>query len=452
MNTRAVQERVLRVPPARWLIGGALLGRGGVYTATGRLYRGLDDLGWVARASASPGLKQVAERAVFRVIDTIRRTGRNPVIESFHADRVSARLAASYSLNGGPHELLRDLIVLKSASLDEKGVVLLKYVRTFDAVVAMFDLRRLMDRYVFALEPCWAGYCDPSLLMFMIPGQPVVVQCFTEEDYDFIARAGHPLVPVRLGPADWVNADLFAPRIADGKDYDLVMVANWAPHKRHSELFRALKAITDRDVRVLLIGFPWAGRTAEDIREEAGAIGNPRIHVDVLEQLPASEVAAHVSRCKAFVFLSRKEGDNKALVEAMFAGLPAIVYDRTIGGARSRINAATGILAADEELPDKIRYMLDHHQDFTPRAWALEHSGSANATRRLNSALKQAVLASGQRWTRDIVEKTNSPNLEYKDPSIRARFPRDYDFILSCRRGRAGEAAASQPVHAEYGG
>jgi glycosyltransferase involved in cell wall biosynthesis len=217
------------------------------------------------------------------------------------------------------------------------------------------------------------------------------------------------------------------------KPYDLVMVANWAPHKRHGVLFEALRHITGRDVRVLLIGFPWSGRTAEDIRREAAAIGNPRVHVDVLEKLPAKDVAAHVSQCKVFVFLSRKEGDNKALVEAMFAGVPAIVYDKTIGGAGSRINSATGIFASEAELSAKIEYMLDRYTDFTPRAWALEHTGSANATRTLNDVIKRTVIASGGRWTTDIVEKTNAPNLAYKDPAVRTRFQADYDHILSMR-------------------
>jgi glycosyltransferase involved in cell wall biosynthesis len=419
---------------ARWAIGLALLSRGSLYLAAGKLYRALDDIAWVARASDAGWLTRAAERIVLDAVEAIRRTGRNAVRESFLADRASAALAASYSLHGGRHELLRDLIVLKRATADEKGVVLLKYVRTFDAVVSMFDLPRLMERYLFVLEPCWAGYCDPSLLMFMEPGQPVIVQCFTQADYDFVAAAGAPLVPLRLGPADWVDADLFKARPAVPKEYDLVMVANWAPHKRHAQLFRALKEITDRDVRVLLIGFPWGGRTADDIRREAAGIGNPRIHVEVLERLPASEVADLVSRCKAFVFLSRKEGDNKALVEAMFANVPAIVYENTIGGAGSRINPATGVFASDAGLADAIRRMLDTYADFTPRAWAVRSSGSAIATRILSDTIRRTILSSGGRYGEEIVEKTNSPNLAYKEPAVRARFQADYDFILSCRR------------------
>jgi glycosyltransferase involved in cell wall biosynthesis len=307
----------------------------------------------------------------------------------------------------------------------------------------MFDLDRLMERYRFVLEPCWAGYAHPSLLMYLTATQSVFIQCFTDEDYDFVKDVGAPFVPLRLGPADWVDADVFAPALGVRKDYDLVMVANWAPHKRHAQLFHALRDIRDIDIRVLLIGFPWGGRTAADIRREAAAIDNPRVHVEVLENVPSADVAKHVSRCKAFVFLSRKEGDNKALAEALFANVPAIVYANTIGGARSRINRATGMFATDAELPAKIRFMLSHYTDFSPRAWVKAHSGSAVATAVLNDAIKRVVLAEGSRFGEGLVEKTNAPNLAYKDKHARLKFHADYEFILSCRRGAASRSAVA---------
>src|SRR5690606_13772047 len=150
----------------------------------------------------------------------------------------------------GTFDLFRDFIVLKEARDREKGVILLKYVRTFEAVVALFDLKRLMERYTFVLEPCWAGYSDSNLLLFLTPDNPVFVQCFTQADYEWTAAVGAPFVPLRLGPADWVDADLFKPSGAR-KNYDVVMVANWARHKRHALLFDALRSVRHRAVRVL---------------------------------------------------------------------------------------------------------------------------------------------------------------------------------------------------------
>src|ERR1700741_1528918 len=104
--------------------------------------------------------------------------------------------------------------------------------------------------------------------MWLTPGQPVPVMCFTDEDYAFIDEVGAPFVPLHMGPADWVNADMFRPAENVQKIHDLVMVANFAHHKRHATLFRALRDVRDRDLRVLLIGFPWHGRTARHMRAE----------------------------------------------------------------------------------------------------------------------------------------------------------------------------------------
>jgi glycosyltransferase involved in cell wall biosynthesis len=374
---------------------------------------------------------------VDRELAVARRTGRNPLVAAYLASSLSRRCAATFSLAGtGPNDLFRDLIVLKAATGDEPGVILLKYARTFEAVVALLECDRLLERYTFVLEPCWAGYCDPALLMHFSPGHPVVVQCFTAEDLAFVESVGPPFAPVPLGPADWVSADVFRETAPQAKPYDLVMVANWGAHKRHAELFRALSRIDDRRIRVLLIGFPWAGRTASDIRREARTIAGSRFEIEIIEQVSQVELARYLSLCKAFVFLSRKEGDNKALVEAMFADVPAIVYDRSIGGAVNRINAATGILSSDEDLANNICFMLDHYRDFSPRAWALEHTGSPIATRVVDDALRRIAAECGGRYTRGIVEKVNAPNLAYRRPETRAAFQADYEFITSCLRQR----------------
>ncbi|HEX7011761.1 MAG TPA: glycosyltransferase [Steroidobacteraceae bacterium] len=442
----AWQQALFELGLVRAGVALVVLCRGALYALLGRRYRAMGDFCWVARASNVPVLQKLAYKIVLGAAASIRKTGRNWILESYLRDGASRKLADSYALTGsGPHDLFRDLIVLKAATPREKGVILLKYARTFSAVAAMLDLPRLMERYTFVLEPCWSGYCDPSVLMFLTSTHPVLVQCFTEADHRFVVELGAPFVPLHLGPADWVNTEVFVPPESTTKRYDLVMVANWAAHKRHVQLFRALQSIRDRDVRVLLFGFKWANRTAEDIRREAAQYHNDRVSIEIRENVPHEELARCLTECKVFVFLSRKEGDNKAVVEAMFADVPAIVYKHTIGGASSRINPQTGVLADDDELTEKIVYMLDHYQEFSPRAWALEHTGSKVATAVLDEALRRAVTEAGGLYTSSIVEKTNSPNLAYKEPARRAEFQADYDFILSCVRGRPPDAAEAVP-------
>lgn len=434
MNAPSI-EALFRIGVVRLVVAALFLSRGMLFLVIGKRYKGMNDLCWVVRVADIGWLQATAGRLLFREIERSRLPGHPSLIDAYHADSSSVELIASYAIGGGgPHDLFRDLIVLKKPSGAEKGVILLKYARTFSAVAALLDLPALSAKYFFVLEPCWTGYCDPALLMFSSAPYPVIVQCFTESDHKFIESVGRPFVPVRLGPADWVNSEIFRAPLGEPKSYDLVMVANWAAHKRHAQLFRSLGRIAGRKVRVLLIGFSWANRTADDIRKEAAMLGGSSCEIEILERVPQAEISRYLSRCKVFVFLSRKEGDNKALVEAMFADVPAIVYDKSIGGARSRINGFTGVLSSDEDLHRQIVYMLDHYGEFTPRAWALEHSGSSISTDILNEAIRRAVLEVRGVYTRQIVEKVNSPNLAYKNPQDRLLFKEDYDFVMGCLR------------------
>jgi glycosyltransferase involved in cell wall biosynthesis len=430
---RVFIESLAKYQPAQWAAAIAMQARSAAHGLLGKEYRAFTDTCWLARVSTVEPLRAVAQRRVLEFCSDALRDERNPLVNSFRADPESKAIASLYSITGrGRHDLWRDVIVLKAARPDEKGVILLKYSRTFDAMVALLDVDRLRERYTFVLEPCWAGTCNPSVLIWLARNNPVVVQCFTDTDREFIASVGAPLVPVKLGPADWVNSEVFAPAPGVEKKYDIVMVANWARHKRHATLFRALERIRDRDLRVLLIGFPYVGRTIDDIRAEAARVANPRVTFDIRDSLPHREVAELVAQTKVFVFLTLKEGDNKAVVEAMFSDVPVLVYDKSIGGASNRVNAQTGMLTSDEDLATKLGHMLDHHREFSPRRWALENSGSEIATRILDDALRTAVRAAGGRYEGGIVEKTNKPNLAYKNEADREKLRADYEFINSC--------------------
>lgn len=378
-------------------------------------FKGISDFCWIYRVSRIGMLRPIAYRIVtdFVLKD---RSGENRLVKAFLMSESSSLCQARLlGPNRNMKSIFRDIIVLKPAMEDEKGVLLLKYMARFDLFISLFDLDKVMNDYYIVLEPCWAGYCDASILMFISSTNEVIVQCPEKEDFDFVRGLQSNLMPIMLGASDWVDVDLFSGEVENtSKNYDLVMVANWGRHKNHRRLFQALPYVKHKPISVLLIGFDSGGRIQKDIAAEMQQYDLQNVRVELKQDLPAYEVAAYLRKSKCFILLSEKEGSNKAIVEALFSNVPAIVYEQFVGGAINKVNAQTGILTSFDDLAAKIDYMMVNYQNFSPREWALKHSGSRNATSTLNLLLKSVVQSKGEKWSTDIVEKVNNPNLAYK--------------------------------------
>jgi len=410
-----IKKQLFKFWFVRALVGGFFLCRGFLRMVVGDQYKGISDLCWVCRVSRVGRLKGIAFRAIMDFVAPYRH-GENPLMAAFLKSADSEACKNNFLSKDSNWKLLyRDYLVLKAPLENEKGVLVLEYTTKFDLFVALFDFQRIIRDYYIVLEPCWAGYCDPSILMFLSNQSDVIVQCPEESDFDFISNLKSNLIPVKLGSSDWIDADLFAPRQAqEKKEFDLIMVANWARHKNHRHLFEALSRLKHRTISVLLVGIDWGGRTDQDIRVEMAQYDLGHVHVEIKKNISAREVSECLERSKVFLLLSEKEGSNRAIVEALFCDIPAILYENFVGGAKGKINDQTGVLSSFENLHDKIKYMLDNYQRFTPRSWALGHTGSRNAARILNDLLKDVARSRGEQWTIDIVEKVNNPNFSYK--------------------------------------
>lgn len=410
-----LKNQLFRVWLIRAVVGSFVLVRGVLVMFVDR-YRGISDLCWVYRVSRVSLLRLIAYRIVTDFVFK-ERAGENPLVEAFLNSGVPASTIKRFLGNGESLDpVFRDLLVLKPASKEEKGVMVLEYSQKFDLCMALFDMHRIMKDYYVVLEPCWAGYCDPSILMFNSSVNEVIVQCPEQSDFEFISGLKSNLLPINLGSSDWIDSELFAPRPENAlKKFDLVMVSNWGKHKNHRQLFRALRYVKHRPLSICLIGGDCAGRTAKDIVLEMQQYNLPHVQLEIKQNLSAREVADCLQQSKVFLLLSEKEGSNRAIVEALFADVPVILYENFIGGARGKVNEQTGVLSSFQELHTKIDYMLDNYQQFTPRSWAVAQTGSKNSTKKLNSLLKDIAKSKGERWTVDIVEKVNNPNFSYKD-------------------------------------
>lgn len=416
MTQHDIKVWLFRRVPVRVLAGAFHLLRG-ILLRPFDAYRSMVDLCWVQRVSGIPILSKLAYRSICRFIFPVD-PGEGRLVRAFLRSSAAAATKRRFlGARGDMESMFRDMLILKAPSADEKGALVLEYSQKFDLFVSLFDLKRIMKDYRIVLEPCWAGYCDPSILMFVSSLGQVVVQCPEDADFRFIAGLNSNLLPVRLGSSDWIDPDLFAPSDPpSAKEFDLVMVANWAKHKNHARLFHALQLLRHRRLTLLLIGVDWGGRTDADIRAEMARFQLGHVETTILKDITARQVASYLERSKVFLLLSEKEGSNRAIVEALMCNVPAILYENFVGGARNKINQQTGILSSFSELHQKIEFMLDNHQRFSPRRWALAHTGSKNATRILNEMLRGIAATSGQAWTTDIVEKVNNPNFCYKRP------------------------------------
>jgi len=108
-----------------------------------------------------------------------------------------------------------------------------------------------------------------------------------------------------------------------GDEYDLLFVGRLTEMKQPDQFVRIVAEVRSAvpSVRAAIVG---DGPLAPMLRELADELG-VRDHVDLLG--PCADVGPILARSRIFVMTSRSEGLSIALLEAMAAGLPAVVAD-----------------------------------------------------------------------------------------------------------------------------
>jgi glycosyltransferase involved in cell wall biosynthesis len=311
-----------------------------------------------------------------------------------------------------------NLIVLKAPLKNERGVLLLTYTAASHFFLVNFDVGEISKRYAIVLEPSWATFPEPYMGLFSCSEPHTVCEMISAEAAEAVGKAQIPVLPIGIGAQDWVDTEVFKPLPEVRKDFDVVMIANFAPWKRHDVLFRAMQKLRPRRIRVALVGVTWE-RTREEFEQEIRRYG-VQDDCTVFQRIPPAQVNEILNRSKVKVLLTKIEGANRALSEAMSANVPVLVYKHIVGPRRTDINPMTGMYADDDELPDVLMRAIESYKRFQPRAWYLQNSGYQNSTSTLNEALRLAAHARNENWTTDIVGKVNRPNAEYVRAADRA--------------------------------
>jgi hypothetical protein len=238
----------------------------------------------------------------------------------------------------------------------------------------------------------------------------------------------------------WVDHRLVTPRPEVTRDIDVIMVASWARFKRHWRFFRILADLRKRGhrLKVALLGYP-VDKTRAQIEDEARQFG-VLDQVELYEKLPLAEVGQLLARSKCHVLWSRKEGSNRAIIEALFADVPIVLRKGlSYGHPYSYVNPQTGHFETEETLGERLLMMVDEARVYHPRDWAMANMSCQLATATLEARIRQMALAAGERWTTGLAVKTvHLESQRYWNSEDRERFRSDYAFLEENLRERSG--------------
>jgi len=347
-------------------------------------------------------------------------------LESAEADKIRARWS-KYSrrqrLNLGGN-----LILLKAPREGEHGVLLIFYTGAFAQFLVNFRLDEVCSRYRVVLEPSWFTFPEPYWALGCSEENPLICQVFDQDAVRAVQECRLPLIALPMGAQDWVDPDVFKPLPGVKKEFDAIMIANFARYKRHDVMFRAMQRMRPRRIRLAIVGVTWE-RTRAEFEAEVRHFGMER-DVVIFQGLSPPQVNEVFNKAKVNIFLARMEGGNRGVMEGFAANVPCIVYKHIYGGVRrSDINCATGVFADDEELHEVLLATTSTYDKFQPRAWFLQNTGYQNSTAKLNAFLREEGIRRREKWTADIVPKANRPEPVYISERDKASLEGGWDEL-----------------------
>lgn len=320
------------------------------------------------------------------------------------------------------------LIILSPPEHSKKGVILVKFTENFKYLTAMFDLKKLSNDYILILEPSFIGYFDENILCLMGQAAPILIQASEKVDRQFIVGLGGSFVPVDLGANCWVDDRIFSPIDNIKKEYDIIMISIWADFKRHYHLFEALSKCKKKNkIKVALIGKPWP-KSLDEIKNIAEFF-NVNYCIEYFEDLSQEEINILLNKSKVYLLLSKKEGFNKSVIEAMYADSPAfLLRGFNYGQDYIYINSQTGGYITPSKLVgfiDNIDDMLQE-RDFHSCQWVSKNISVDMSISKIIKLLSKIEKDKNIRINKELQLKVNSPELNYIDQSYWEKYSNYY--------------------------
>jgi hypothetical protein len=320
--------------------------------------------------------------------------------------------------------------ILKSCkSPGEKGIL-----RIFSLPYLWIDqglLEQLTQKYVLYVEPAMGviyhhGWCR----YFATLKDPCIFGVGSEEDLAFV-RSQSRVEGVPLAHSDYLE-DIPWKFSAKEKEYDIVFNATYddMPRKRHELMLELLEHPLLVNARVLFLG-RGEQTNVEQLKKRVHQVGLED-RVTVLANLRRADVPAQLDRCKMGVHLSVNENGCRGIYEFFRSNLPCVISSCIAGTNLAIFNSQTGMAVPDKDLPEAIAFVLTHINDFEPRRWFLDHSGSVNSSQKLNEILKNLFSDWGYGWSEDIVPLGSSGANRYVCQDDYERFRPDFQWLLNC--------------------
>ncbi|RBP48112.1 hypothetical protein DES53_101912 [Roseimicrobium gellanilyticum] len=327
-------------------------------------------------------------------------------------------------------QLTRSIILKAPGDHGERGVLMVQFEYNWYRLLnGLNDLDALASQYDILWGTSWSptDYLLLEAILSKTTGEIHVLPSHASEAAKL--QAFHPRIqcPPVLSASDWVNPKFFTPKPHSERSTDILMVANWAPFKRHFELFSALRKMP-ADLRVTLIGQTEAGYTAEHIRKMMCLYRVPQ-QVTLLESLPIDEVTRHQCDSKVALLLSRREGSCVAAVEALFAGAALGMRDGAHVGSVQYIHEETGALLSGTQTATDLMALLENSAKLRPHEWAAKNISCHVSLGKLNGFLRDRSSARGLPWTVDLAPFHWRPYPTYSEPNAMERLQSAYDAL-----------------------
>jgi hypothetical protein len=296
----------------------------------------------------------------------------------------------------------RSIVLKAPRPTGEKGVLLVMFEYNWLRLLAnVKDLGYLGEKFDIIFSTSWSP-TDYALLALALQSMSgtIFVQACNYGEIPWIEEFSPRLKYLPCIACDWINPDCYQPKPYAQRQTDILMVANWAPFKRHWQFFDALRRMP-RNLRITMIGQEEGGHTLSMLRDQAALFGVKQ-DINFVENITIDDVTCYQCDSKISLILSRREGCCVAAVESLFADSPlGMMHDAHVG-PKAYINNDTGVLLRPDHMEVQLQRFLDNAGSFRARAWATENISCTKSIAKVNALLRSHVEQSGAPWTADL--------------------------------------------------